>query len=345
LEFPEVIVKRGGFDAFVGNPPFVGGQRITGAFGVPYREYVVHGLGNGKRGSADICAYFFLRAKSLLRDCGLFGLIATNTIAQGDTREVGLDQINNDGGVIIRAVPSRQWAGVANLEVANIWCRIGAWKGAYVLNEHKVETISSFLSVPGVVSGVPYKLKANEDKSFQGSIVLGMGFILTPEEATRLIEKNPRNKEVLFPYLNGEDLNSRPDQSPSRWVINFFDWSVEKAMQYPDCFKIVEEKVKPERLAKQKNSTDRDRAKKWWQYGRGAYALYRTISNLRRVMVGVQTSKYVSISFQPIGHVYSHAPVVVAIDNGSVFRFNCVLAHGMDNTILLKSRDAFAIPA
>ena len=32
----------------------------------------------------------------------------------------------------------------------------------------------------------------------------------------------------LFPYLNGEDLNSRPDQSPSRWVINFFDWPLDR---------------------------------------------------------------------------------------------------------------------
>ena len=60
-----------------------------------------------------------------------------------------------------------------------------------------------------------------------------MGFVLEPEEAQRLIEKDPRNRDVLFPYLNGEDLNSRPDQSPSRWVINFFDWPIEKAMQIP----------------------------------------------------------------------------------------------------------------
>ena len=33
LEFPEVIVKRNGFDAFVGNPPFMGGSRITGGLG------------------------------------------------------------------------------------------------------------------------------------------------------------------------------------------------------------------------------------------------------------------------------------------------------------------------
>ncbi len=49
------------------------------------------------------------------------------------------------------------------------------------------------------------------------------------------------------PYLNGEDLNSRPDQSPSRWVINFHDWPLERAETYPDCMKIVREKVKPER--------------------------------------------------------------------------------------------------
>ena len=40
LEFPEVIVKRGGFDAFVGNPPFVGGSRITGIFGTHFRDYL-----------------------------------------------------------------------------------------------------------------------------------------------------------------------------------------------------------------------------------------------------------------------------------------------------------------
>ena len=63
-------------------------------------------------------------------------------------------------------------------------------------------------------------MKANRSR---GPIVLGIGFVLEPEEAERLMRKDPRNKDVLFPFLNGEDLNSRPDQSPSRWVINFFD--------------------------------------------------------------------------------------------------------------------------
>src|SRR5205085_8932978 len=90
LEFPEVF-DRGGFDAIVGNPPFMGGQKLTGHFSREYREYLVNQLASGTRGSADLCAYFYLRAFALLRSGGQFGLLATNTIAQGDTREVGLD--------------------------------------------------------------------------------------------------------------------------------------------------------------------------------------------------------------------------------------------------------------
>ena len=66
-------MQRGGFDAIVGNPPFMGGQKITGNLGDQYREYLVKWLANGKRGSADLCAYFFLRARFLLHERGQLG--------------------------------------------------------------------------------------------------------------------------------------------------------------------------------------------------------------------------------------------------------------------------------
>ena len=59
-------------------------------------------------------------------------LLATNTIAQGDTREVGLDQIVASGWTIPRAIPSRKWPGEASLEVAHIWFRNGLWSGGYI---------------------------------------------------------------------------------------------------------------------------------------------------------------------------------------------------------------------
>ncbi|SEA92243.1 hypothetical protein SAMN05443550_1079 [Pedobacter hartonius] len=136
-----------------------------------------------------------------------------------------------------------------------------------------------------------------------------MGFVLTIGEAQALIAKDPRNKDVLFPYLNGEDLNGDPEQRPSRWVINFFDWSEEKARAYPDCFEIVERLVKPERMTK----NDQRGREKWWQFLRTRGELYETISQLDQVMVLPRVSKYFMVSIVPKNIVYSEATVVLAL--------------------------------
>ena len=327
LEFPEVFLSDSsgkGFDALVGNPPFQGGQKITGVLGTDYRDFLVEKVANGKRGSADLCAYFFLRAQQLLNSQGGFGLVATNTIAQGDTREVGLDQLVANHCVIPRAVPSRKWEGTASLEVAHVWLRKGNWQGEFILDEKPVDGITAFLTMPGKSVGNPSRLVANQDKSFIGSYVLGMGFVLTPEEAQALIEKDVRNKDVLFPYLNGEDLNSRPDQSPSRWVINFKDWALDAehddpkkpkgkpyAVDYPDCLAILEEKVKPERN-KNNRKIYRDN---WWHYAEKRPGLYDEIANMKRVLVHPLTSKHHNLVFYQLGLVLSHMTVVLAIDN------------------------------
>jgi len=353
LEFPEVFLDgdRPGFDAIIGNPPFQGGQRITGTLGTDFRDYLVAYIANGKRGSADLCAYFYLRASRLLRQGGCFGLLATNTIAQGDTREVGLEQIAAGGATIYRAVPSRPWPGGANLEVAHVFVRRGPWNGDCVLDERKVAGITPYLVEIQDVTGTPYRLAANSGKSFQGSIVLGMGFVLEPEEAEALIRKDPRNMDVLFPYLNGEDVNSRPDQSPSRWVINFHDWPLERtaegqwksadtvqrkawlrsgvvpkdypekvAADYPDCLGIVEEKVRPERQRLMgRNTIGTKRAQFWWRYGSEAKDLYAAIQGLERVLVGVLHTKYWNPAYQPNDLVFSHALVVMALPQGAHF--------------------------
>lgn len=320
VEFPEVFFHGSGFDAIVGNPPFIGGQRITGALGKAYRDYLVEYIAGGQRGSADYVAYFFLRASALLKSGGTAGLLATNTIAQGDTREVGLDQMTGEGITIYRAIPSRKWPGEANLEVAHIWFRKGDWAGPFVLDDQPVAGITSQLQSPGKVTGKPYPLAANAGKSFQGSIVLGMGFVLEPEEAQRLLDKDPRNRDVLFPYLNGEDLNSRWDQSPSRWVINFRDWPMEKAMEYPDCFGIVERLVKPERdkLANG-DATARDRARRWWQFARPTLNLYATIAGLARVLLCTRVSKFLNFAFVPNCGVFTLDVFVFAFDSAAQF--------------------------
>jgi hypothetical protein len=304
------IEEEQGFAAIVSNPPFQGGQKITGTLGTDYRDYLVEYLANSKRGSADLCSYFFLRASQLMRQNGQYGLLATNTIAQGDTREVGLDQLVAEGWTILRAISSRKWPGVANLEVAHMWLRHGNWYGLQYLDEMQVKGITPHLTPLGKIRGKPYPLRSNAGKSFIGSYVLGTGFLLKPEEAQSLIEKDERNQDILFPYLNGEDLNSRPDQSPSRWVINFHDWPLARAATYSDCISILKEKVKPERdLNKIKFRRER-----WWQFATRAPNLYTAITGLKRVLVRGEVSSHLTFCWQSTAAVFSHMLIVWSVE-------------------------------
>lgn len=289
LAVPEVM-ERGGFDAIVGNPPFLGGQKLTGAMGDNVRDWFVNILAEGRRGSADLVAYFFLRAFSLLNGRGTVGLIATNTVAQGDTREVGLDRMVDSGFTITRAIQSRSWPSQsATLEFAAVWGTRDAVspRTAMVCDDAPVARISSLLEPAGRAEGRPERLAENSGIAFQGCIVLGKGFVLEPEEAREWIAEDPRNAEVLFPYLNGEDLNSRPDCSASRWVIDFNTRSEEEACTYRLPYERVLERVRPER-AKNKRKPRRDY---WWKFAENATGMRKTIENLDEVIVVVRVSK------------------------------------------------------
>lgn len=353
LAFPEII-GHGGFDAFVGNPPFISGKRITTALDTEYRNYLVEHIASGKRGHADICAYFFIRINTLLcRDNGIAGLVATNTISQGDTREVGLDQIITTGTSIIRAIPSTPWPGAAALEVSYVWLRHGLWKGACYIVTTQVASITPFLSAPGSVVGNPVPLKSNLGKSFIGTYVLGMGFVLSQEEAKLIIKRNPRNSLVLFPYLNGEDLNSRFDQSPSRWVINFFDWPLDRsatgqwigstaqqqklwrrdyrvptdypdhvASDFPDCLAIVEQLVKPERTRQKDNGDYVLRYplyERWWIYADKRPALYESISSSSQVLVVCRVTKYLAPAIVDASWIFDIGTAVFNLPTNSGF--------------------------
>ncbi len=324
LAFPEVMA-RGGFDAFVGNPPFQGGLKLETALGTDYRAYLVGQLARGRagvRGTADLCAYFFLRAAALIRAPGMSGLVATNTVAQGDTREVGLDALVGGGFTIPRATPSMAWPGDASLEVATVWLWKGLWAGGCVLAGKAAARITSQLTIPGRVDGMPYRLEANEGKAFQGSNILGLGFAMSPDAAQSLMAKDSKNRDVLFPYLNGQDLNSASDQRATRWIINFFDWPLERlkdsaervapvAADYPDCLAVVRELVKPERDALiGRNPMATKRGQTWWRYAGEAKNLYACLRGAERALTVAQVAKHHSFCFVPARQVFDQKTAV-----------------------------------
>lgn len=158
---------------------------------------------------------------------GTLGLIATNTVAQGDSREVGLDTMVADGFTITRAIQSRSWpASSANLEFAAVWGTRGPVAGSVprVADDVPVRRISTLLEPAGRVEGIPVRLAENRGVSYEGMKPYGQGFVIDVTEAQEWIATDARNAEVLFPYLNGEDLNSRPFLGATVLVCVLFAW-------------------------------------------------------------------------------------------------------------------------
>jgi len=313
LAVPDVM-EHGGFDAIIGNPPFRGGQFLTGDLGTTVRDWLVNVLAGGRRGSADVVAYFFLRALHLLTPKGNLGLLGTNTLGQGDTREVGLDQMQEAGFTITRCVQSMRWpTRGASLEIALAWGTRGPVAAGVprVADELPVARISTLLEPAGRVDGAPARLAENAGIAFQGCIVLGKGFVLEPEEAAAWIEADSRNTEVLFPYLNGDDLNSRPDCSASRWVIDFNDRSEDAAKRYRLPYARVQERVKPERSGNRRQA----RRERWWQFAERAAGMRKATAGLDEVLVIVRHSNTVMPLRIRTGLIPSEATSVFATDS------------------------------
>jgi hypothetical protein len=145
VEFPEVFEREGaGFDAVVGNPPFAGKNTIAAAHREGYGDWL-KALHEESHGNADLVAHFFRRAFGLLRPGGTFGLIATNTIAQGDTRSTGLRWVCTHGGTIYAARKRYKWPGMAAVVVSVVHVCKGPLTGPFDLDGEEVPVITAFL--------------------------------------------------------------------------------------------------------------------------------------------------------------------------------------------------------
>ncbi len=315
------VMERGGFDAVIGNPPFLGDRKITGALGTNLRDFLVETVAAGRRGRADLVAFFFLRAFSLLTSKGNLGLIATNTIAQGDTREVGLDQMTDCGFTITCATQSRPWpATSANLEYAAVWGTRDAIspESLRVADGVPVQRISTLLEPAGRIDRQPARLAENLDIGFQGCYIAGMGFILAPEEAQAWLGRDPRNAQILFPFISGEDLNSESNSSTKRWIIDFNDRPEDEAKRYPLPYERVLERVRPERQRTRPDGTYQLRKplpQRWWQYAEKRPGLRKAIKKLDEALAIAVVSKTVMPTRVPTNQVFSNKVIVFATDS------------------------------
>jgi hypothetical protein len=325
IEFPEVFSREnGGFDGFVGNPPFLGGGKISGTSGAEYLNWILF-LHPESHGNGDLVAHFFRRAFNVLRGEGAIGLIATNTIGQGDTRTTGLKYICRHGGQVYHARRRLKWPGVAAVIVSVVHItKSEKLRRNCILDEKDSQNINGFL-FEGNQTDDPAVL-SHRVLSFNGMKVYGQGFLFDDNDSKNeassiatmnaLIAKNPKNQDAIKPYIGGEELNSSPGFRYCRYTIDFFDLTLDEATScWPDLITILRAKVLPYRqTAKRKALRD-----KWWQYGEKRPALRAAVSTLVNVIVNSQISPHLSFAFLPSTWIYSHSLNVFAIDSMSMF--------------------------
>jgi methylase of polypeptide subunit release factors len=306
IEFPDLL-GRGGFDVVIGNPPYLGGQALSGTFGHEFCEWLKAEF--APAGLSDLAVFFLRRDYELVRHGGFVALITTNSIKDGDVRADGLEQVMKHGGDLTFAVSGTIWPGVANLYVSLFSLYRGLWGNkTRVLDGRKVPFISAFFE-GYAEAGQPLELAQNADRVFQGSIFSGDGFLLEKGEASAMFQRNSALREVVLPVINGQELNNHPDQAPGRYIIQFFDWPIEKAQGYGEAFERLRALVKPWR-----DQNSRLASIPWWQFERPRLEVYRGLAENTRCFLAAATTKHLNFSASAVDRVFLNTTYIFTSD-------------------------------
>jgi hypothetical protein len=294
-------------DAIIGNPPFHGASNLRSALGDEYLDFLADRFGVGLK---DLCVYWFRRAAEELPEGGRAGFVATNSISQNTGRDASLDYVVEQGGVITDAVSKQDWPGEAFVNVSIVNWKHGDATGPFALDGVEVSGITSSLR-SGSPAAPAHRLIANKKRCFEGMKPAGKGFLLTETEAAELIAADPRNADVVRRYLTAHDLANDPEQSPTRWIIDFGLMEYEEALAYELPIARVRAMVKPLRDENRREQYRR----LWWRFSEPRPALRGAVAALPRYLALTRHGKRIQFAWVDPTWCPSDATNVCAFDD------------------------------
>jgi len=200
-------------------------------------------------------------------------------------------------------------------------------------------------------------LVANENKSFVGTYVLGMGLTFDDTDKKQvasplsrmheLIASNPHNGERIFPYLGGEEVNDDPEHSHHRYVINFEDFPLKRTPQSPSwadaddnwrkgCLKsgivphdypspVAEDwpdllEIVEGRVKPERLMDNRENYRRyWWRFAERRPGLVARLGLIDRAFVVSQTSHNLAVARVSARVVFSHTTIVFPVTEWRFF--------------------------
>ena len=296
-----------GFSCMVGNPPFLGGQKLTSHYGTSFRDFLVKVVAQ-KPGSIDLCTYFLIQSFHRLSQDGRLGIVSTNTIAEGINSKLGLQSLIEGGARITNANRNVAWGRGANVVVHLISMSNQEKQVDCYLDGEHVDFINSTLEAGDENTKPPSKLSQNAGICYQGSVILGDGFLLTKDEVKELVELNHENSNFIKECVGGRDLSKNPDGKASRHVIDVGHLTLNQLKQLPALHQRILNTVKPER----DTNKSKQRRENWWKFGAQAKTLYDAISQLDEVIVVPETSTHCKMRKVSASQIFMHSIKVFA---------------------------------
>ena len=273
-------------DFIVGNPPFLGGKLLRRELGDNYVDQMFRVWEGRVPREADLCCYWFERARSEISRgrCRRAGLLATQAIRGGANRTV-LTSIKRTGDIFF-AESDRPWV----LDGANVHVSIVAFDDGTddtkCLDGKELKSISASLSGSTDVTRAR-RLPGNSGLSFMGD-TKGGAFELPEQVAQEMLESpNPNGRpssDVVTPWVNGLDLTRRPR---ALFIIDFgADATLEYAAGFERPFEFVRRQVQPSRAA------SRTTIESWWRHERPRPEMRRAVATRERFLGTPRVTKH-----------------------------------------------------
>ncbi len=244
MTFPEVF-RKGGFDAIVGNPPYVRQELFSEKKWYFQKEYKTY------HGVADLYVYFFERYINLLKTGGEFGIIVANKWLRANygeplrkwLKKFEILEITDFGDLPVFQgattypciVVVRKNESDENFSAAEIESLEFAQKSlSDVVDETKFEVNKNFLADNGwsltdeTVQNLLNKLREKgvplgeyvDGKIYRGVLTgLNEAFVIDAETKDKLIAEDAKSAELIKPFLAGRDIKRYEKPNAEKFLI------------------------------------------------------------------------------------------------------------------------------
>lgn len=299
LLFPEVFSgPRLGFDAVVGNPPFLGNRHWKSAFGPDFQSWAARLLDAPSVGKIDLSLLFLRRAWELLATDGKLGLIVTTSLREPESRKLGTSWLVARGASIYAAISGMKWPTAAvGVHISVIWASKSDSHTRGWLDQERVPRISEGLT-PEDDSTPPAVLEWLF--AFQGVDNTKGDSLIIDAADDRLPTLSAEAPNVWRPYLTGDDITSQIEVQPVRYCLDSASMSLSQLCATgTETEKYIIQIVQPERTPEKLRSYS-GLYERWWQMWRPRTELRRKLVDLSPYCLAMPAvSKYSMVARVP----------------------------------------------